>query len=106
MSNELTELQVWYQSQCDGDWEHSNGIRIGTLDNPGWIVRIDLAETPLAGRSFPEISDLDPDVRWMHCRVVDGKFDGAGGVPMLGAILRAFLNWAHERPATSDAPAV
>ena len=27
-------LQSWYQSQCDGDWEHEFGIRIETLDNP------------------------------------------------------------------------
>ena len=106
MSGELAELQAWYQAQCDGDWEHSNGIHISTLDNPGWSVRIDVAETPLAGREFPEISDLEPDVRWMRCRVVEGQFDGVGGAPMLGSILRAFLDWAHQVPAATRPPAV
>jgi Immunity protein 53 len=34
-------LQVWYLAQCDGDWEHRHGVTIGTLDNPGWSLRID-----------------------------------------------------------------
>lgn len=29
-------LQKWYKSQCDGDWEHEYGIKIETVDNPGW----------------------------------------------------------------------
>jgi hypothetical protein len=45
----LRSLEDWYASRCDGDWERSFGITIETLDNPGWAVRIDLAETRLAG---------------------------------------------------------
>ena len=39
MGNEAVfqRLQKWYKSQCNGDWEHSFGIKIETLDNPGWI---------------------------------------------------------------------
>jgi immunity protein 53 of polymorphic toxin system len=48
----LTWLQGWYATQTDGDWEHSNGITIATLDNPGWSVEIDLADTALAGQVF------------------------------------------------------
>src|SRR5688500_2077130 len=106
MTGELTELQAWYASQCDGDWEHSYGIRISTLDNPGWRVTIDVDETPLAEREFTEVSDLAPEVRWMRCWVAEGKFEGAGGVPMLGSILRAFLDWAHQAPATPQPPAI
>jgi len=43
--DELRELQDWYLSQCDGDWEHQNGINIVSLDNPGWTVDIALAES-------------------------------------------------------------
>jgi hypothetical protein len=45
----LTQLERWYLSQCDGDWEHTHGIVIGTLDNAGWSLTIDLLETPLEG---------------------------------------------------------
>jgi Immunity protein 53 len=50
--NALQELQQWYQSQCNGDWEHTYGVKIDTLDNPGWSVTIELADTYLYGRTF------------------------------------------------------
>ena len=51
----LTELQAWYIAQCDGAWEHTYGIKIETLDNPGWMLRVDLVETELAGRAFDRV---------------------------------------------------
>jgi|26BtaG_2_1085354.scaffolds.fasta_scaffold02406_2 methionyl-tRNA synthetase len=46
MENNLLEwLDEWYESNCDGDWEHYYGIKIVTLDNPGWDVTIDLEST-------------------------------------------------------------
>ena len=37
----LAWLQAWYATQCDGDWEHANGVSIESLDNPAgryaWI---------------------------------------------------------------------
>ena len=29
-------LQGWYMAHCDDDWEHSFGVTIETIDNPGW----------------------------------------------------------------------
>ena len=37
-------LQDWYLEQCDGNWEHENQIKIYTLDNPGWTIKIDLKD--------------------------------------------------------------
>ena len=45
--NVLTDLQEWFASNCDGDWEHDFGIRIETMSDPGWMVTIDLEETNL-----------------------------------------------------------
>ncbi|WP_203237204.1 Imm53 family immunity protein [Streptomyces gilvosporeus] len=42
----LSSLTAWYTSQCDGGWEHEYGIRIETLDNPGWSVCRRPAEHP------------------------------------------------------------
>ena len=47
-----TWLQAWYVSQCDGDWEHQNGISISTLDNPGWEVPIDLVDVDLPAADY------------------------------------------------------
>jgi hypothetical protein len=43
----LDFLQRWYAEQCDGKWEHSYGVRIETLDNPGWQITVDLNGTGL-----------------------------------------------------------
>ena len=93
--NKLKELQQWYLSHCDGVWEHSYGVKIETLDNPGWYVTIDLADTELAARSFSEVQRLERDeLNWIHCRVAEGKFEGRGGPLMLEEIVKIFLVWA------------
>lgn len=52
----LQELQAWFRAQCDEDqeYEESGGIRIETLDNPGWRVTVHLDGTALAGVPFAE----------------------------------------------------
>src|SRR4030095_11402014 len=50
--NALAELERWYRARCNGDWEHSFGITICTLDNPGWSVSIQLTDTVLAQAAF------------------------------------------------------
>jgi hypothetical protein len=58
MGDELiTWLQNWYAAPCDGDWEHSYGVQIETLDNPGWYVIISLADTPLEGTTFEPVDE-------------------------------------------------
>ena len=47
VSETLDRLVAWYQSQCDGDWEHGEGIEISTLDNPGWSIRVSVVDTAL-----------------------------------------------------------
>lgn len=96
MAGELEELQRWYASQCDGDWEHTYGVRIETLDNPGWHVMIDLADTELDGRPFRDIDAVESERAWLACTVEAGTFHGRGGAPMLGRLLRIFLDWARE----------
>ena len=97
LMNTIQELQQWYQSQCDGDWEHGFGVRIETLDNPGWLVTIELTDTELADQPFIEISHLEHDIDWIHCQIRDNKFEGAGGPLKLDEILHTFLSWAMER---------
>ena len=36
----LDFMMRWFASHCDGDWEHDLGIRIETLDNPGWAMDV------------------------------------------------------------------
>jgi hypothetical protein len=90
----LDAIQEWYVACCDGEWEHTYGIRIQTLDNPGWMVDVDLVDTPLGGREFKLLSLERSPNDWVHCQVTAGSFRGRGGPRNLKEILRIFRNWA------------
>lgn len=92
--NTLQDLQQWYRSHCDGDWEHGYGVKIDTLDNPGWSVTIELTDTELVDRPFTEVQRLEHETDWIRCHVRDRKFEGYGGPLMLDEILTIFLSWA------------
>lgn len=34
MKDTLLKIQNWYIEQFDGDWEHDDGIKIQSIDNP------------------------------------------------------------------------
>jgi len=92
----LDRLQKWYADQCDGDWEHSFGIRIDTLDNPGWTVSVDLIDTVLQDKPYAPIrrGDSETDAQWLYCKVDSGRFEAAGGVACRPDMLEHFLCWA------------
>ena len=92
----LSDLQKWYESQCNEDWEHFFGVSIGTLDNPGWTVTIDLDGTDLAEKPFSTIENLSSVQDWIKCWVENAKFNGAGGPQKLEEILTIFLDWAQR----------
>lgn len=103
-SDALTWLSQWYAQQCDGDWEHSYGIKIDTLDNPGWLLKIDLTDTGIEDRPFAPVafnmdaSDGDPSVHWHHCKVADRQFAAACGVGDLAAVIGIFRSFVEEQP--------
>ncbi len=100
--DELSEIQDWYVSMCDGDWEHQFGLKTDTLDNPGWIVKIDIAETDLETKPFTPVEKgvgteaIEGDQDWYECEKKDKKFIGNGGPFHLKTILRIFLNWKNS----------
>jgi hypothetical protein len=71
----LTRLQNWYLINCDGDWEHSYGISIVTLDNPGWAVKIDLKDTSLQNIKYEKNLD-NGSFDWIKISVIDQVFQG------------------------------
>ncbi|MFK8252119.1 immunity 53 family protein [Ancylobacter terrae] len=90
----LDWLMAWYRSNCDGDWEHSFGVKITTLDNPGWSVAIDLTGTGVDGLHFPSRQhNYEHEADWWLCRTEDNKFIGVGGPMHLGSIIEVFRSW-------------
>jgi hypothetical protein len=80
----LVWLQAWYAGHCDGDWEHDIGIRIGTLDNPGWTLSVNLVGTELDGIPYERTEIERGDHDWLTTRVADGSFQAACGPLNLG----------------------
>jgi|SRR5215472_8220686 len=102
MTDALARLQTWYLSHCDGQWEHGYGVRIGTLDNPGWSLRIDLTGTELATAKFPERKDnYESERDWLICRKTKEVFEGFCGPTRLADVIEVFLSWAAVRPKCS-----
>ena len=95
--NSIARLQSYFQSCCDGDWEHSFGISIKTLDNPGWIVKIRVDETSRQDSRFDPVSVDRSEEDWINIRLVDGNIlQGAGGVNNLNELLDAMLDWLQQ----------
>lgn len=92
----LTWIQTWFLSQCNDVWEHSYGVKIETLDNPGWSVVIDLAGTNMEGKSIETISLNRTEDDWINCSTSDNQFKGYGGPQNLAEILSEFRNWAES----------
>ena len=96
----LQNLQHWYLAQCNGDWEHSYGVKIETLDNPGWSLAIELTGTSLENAFVSKVSrgvvagDLSDNQDWLVCEVKDKVFTGAGGPNTLDTLIGIFLAWA------------
>lgn len=68
----LMWLQGWYTAHCDGDWEHDEGIRIGTLDNPGWSLRIRLTDTAWETKPFERVKVERDEHDWVNAWVDGG----------------------------------
>lgn len=92
----LKWLEKWYFSMCDGSWEHFYGVKIDTLDNPGWIVLIDIVDTPQESKDFKIVDRYINDGDWILCRIKDGKFEGGGDPTKLTEILQIFKEWVES----------
>ena len=93
----LKRLQEWYVSQCKNDWEHTYGISLSTLDNPGWSLNIDLTDTYLCDRRFAEVrlDGLDKN-DWYICKVENHVFKACSGPERLSDVIAVFLEWAYR----------
>ena len=92
----LNWINEWYISQCNGEWEEYYGIKIETLDNPGWIVQIDILETNLEDVEFRTYHFDNGENDWLKCEIKDGKFIGMGDVTKISCIIEIFKQWSEK----------
>src|ERR1700730_2305746 len=91
MDDVLRRLERWYTKQCNGDWEHQYGVKIESVDNPGWRVEIDLAETAWQDVTFAELRVRREKRDWIMCFKNESRFVGSGDPSKLEEILIYFL---------------
>jgi len=88
--NALHWLQEWYQSQCDGDWEHQSGIEIKTLDNPGWDIKINISDTDLEGLIIEyQLNEVDEN-QWYGFQSDGYTFEACGDPSKLETLILIF----------------
>ena len=90
----LNGLQRWYLAQCNDEWEHSFGVVIETLDNPGWSVKVDLVDTGLADRPYQRVETHRSEDDWIVSWRDERQWQAACGPMNLEETLERFLVWA------------
>ena len=97
MSTNLDWLQHFYLSLCDGDWEHTYGLKIENCDNPGWLFEFELTDTPYENAEGPDITQGSDQANdgpdWLFLRKNGAKIEGACGPLKLDQLLGHFRLW-------------
>ncbi|ROP37121.1 immunity 53 family protein [Saccharothrix texasensis] len=92
--DDLVFLQQWFSAHCDEDWEHGEGIKLISLDNPGWSLEVDLRGTGFEGRSMPRVKAERSETDWTQAWSDGRKFHAVGGAGNLVEVIghfRAFV---------------
>lgn len=98
--NNLEWLDGWYQRQCNGEWEHTQGVRLKSLDDPGWHLTINLAGTS-AVNARPQQLRLDTQSGgWLACSIAGECFEGSGDPRKLEQIIGVFRRWVETERQT------
>jgi hypothetical protein len=88
----IDRIQDWYKLNCNGDWEHSYGYSIATLDNPGWTIRIDLTETPLEDLEYDQqYQNPEKEQDWFIIKTKEQTLDIACGPENLKQVFLIFF---------------
>ena len=87
----LEKLQHWYIQQIDGDWEHTYGIKIDTLDNPGWLLKINLAETKYQELNLEYQLHENSDTDWYFIKIQNQVYEAGGDPTKLDFLISNFF---------------
>ena len=101
MSSNLKWLQRFYLSFCDGDREHGfGGCTIDNVDNPGWSLKFELADTVYEGLPGPDVAKGadqtgdGPD--WVFLKKRGSVVEGACGPLKLDDLIGEFRRWVED----------
>jgi len=98
MSDNLEWLEDWYQRQCNGAWEHRQGIRLESLRRRGWRLTIPLKGTSAENAGANRLQFGTSGEEWIDCSIADHRFEGAGDPRRLEQIIGVFRKWVEGLP--------
>lgn len=90
----IAKLCEWYKRRSINDWHEDFGIKIYTLDNPGWSLKVDIVKTGLEEKMFSEIKIDRSESDWIYIRKNDKLFEAFGGPENLDEMIGIFLGWS------------
>lgn len=76
--------------------EHSWGVKIDTLDNPGWTISIDLGETGAERRNLEKLEIVRTENDWIHYWVENMSFQIRCGPLNLTEAAEIFVAWFNS----------
>jgi Immunity protein 53 len=103
MEEGLGALQAWFAAHCDGNWEQEYGVTIGTVEDPGWELRVDVVGTPLAGSELLRERTVRTAENWFEARCDGYTFHAVGGPHNLDELLDSFMSFAERHSAPVEA---
>jgi len=90
MKDDFSWLQQWYQAYCNENLEYDDRIRLKTIDNPGWRLKVNLEHIELENKNNQRIDIYRSEEDWIMCSVRDTKFfDAACSVENLLKVLKS-----------------
>lgn len=98
----LNWIQDWYLSECNGDWEHTYGILIETVDNPGWFITINIEETSIEKAKINSVSIENSETDWYFYKIEDFKYKASGDPSKLKFLLEKFKDIAENNNSSSN----
>ena len=94
--NIMEWLSQWYKDKCNGEWEHLNSIKIESLDNPGWQIKIDLENTELEGYDIKySLIEKSPN-DWYGLKIQNNVFHAAGDTNKLLFLIEKFREISEQ----------
>jgi hypothetical protein len=91
-------LQEFLVLRANDEWEHTYGVDIKSIDNPGWRVKIDFKQSGKTYQPFERTEIERSDSDWVHYWIDEetASFHGAGGSRNLVEIFDAFRAFIGE----------
>ena len=99
----LAEVERWF-FRAYGRRPREGEVKVGTLDNPGWMFVVRLPDAP-QDRVIVGCDPNDPDEAWIDVRLRGGTFQANSGPRQLGELIGHLLAYPGlpRTPPPSDA---